>query len=104
MQLLSVSSSRGSGAVSSRLSSSCGVVGSSLCAHHPIDATPTTTTTTATATIAAAAATTALAAGVVAGAATVEASLSSDSSSDWDDWSDTQQPVSTLCCVIVLVS
>ena len=91
MQLLSLSSnSTGGGPVSPRLSPS--VVGPSLVGvgpslrapHHPV-ATTTTTTTNAAAAAAAAA------------DEAEEVLSSSDSNSDWDEWSDTEHTVSVLC-------
>jgi len=96
MQLLSVSSSRGSGAASPRLSSSgSGGVGSSLRTQHSVDATPDTTSPTATTAAPAAAA-------VAAGANAAGASSSSDSNSDWDEWSDTEKTVSIVCLSLCL--
>jgi len=94
MQLLSLSSnSTGGGPVSPRLSPS--VVGPSLVGvgpslrapHHPVDTTATTTITTSAAAAAAAAA----------ADEAEEVLSSSDSNSDWDEWSDTEHTVSVLC-------
>jgi len=100
MQLLSISSNSGSGA-SPRLSSS--LVGPSLiavgpslhAAHHPVDTTTTMTTTTTTTTTTVTTTTAAAAAESDDDDDAVVLS-SSDSDSDWDEWSDTKHLVFVL--------
>ena len=96
MQLLSLSSNSTGAATSPRLSPSVINVGPSLRgSHHPVDITATVTNTAAAGPAAAAAA--------VAKTDDDEVLTSSDSSSDWDEWSDTEQPVFTLVTLCTLL-
>ena len=107
MQLLSLSSSGGAASSprlpSSLISPSLVAVSPSLRAsHHPVNITTTTTTTTTTCTTTTTTTATTTT-GTAAAATAVEVTeaneiiSSSDSSSDWDEWSDAGQPVSMLC-------